>query len=101
MIENTKPLCMIEVAEYIEKTEDGGANVQSFIKKFSKLKLSEAKKLREKIEEMKLLKMKDWHIAKILDILPEDEESLNKIFTEISLDEDESKKILELLKEFR
>lgn len=101
MIENTKPLCIIEAAEYIGKTGDSEANVQNFIKKFSKLKLAEAKKLREKIEEMKLLKIKEWHIAKILDILPEDEESLNKIFTEISLDEDESKKILESIKEFR
>ena len=41
------------------------------------------------------------HVSKIIDTLPESREELNKIFTEISLDEDEAKKILDVVEEYR
>ena len=43
--------------------------------------------------------MKPEDLVKIIDTLPEDSENLNKIFNDISLDEDESKKILQTIKE--
>jgi len=39
-------------------------------------------------------------IIKIIDLLPENQEDLNKI-VDISLDENETKKILETVKEFK
>ena len=48
-----------------------------------------------------LLKIKNEHIVKIIDLMPEDASDLNKIFTDVSLTEDETKKILEAVKQFK
>ena len=47
---------------------------------------------------MDLLKLKREHLVKIIDLLPEDSSDLNKVFTDVSLNEDENNKILELVK---
>ncbi len=92
---------MTESLEYIEDEKDSEAEVKKFVKKFVKLKPEEAKKMREKLSSLGLLKLKQEYISKIIDILPENFESLNKIFTDVSLDEDEAKKILDIIDEFR
>jgi DNA-directed RNA polymerase subunit F len=45
--------------------------------------------------------MKSDYITKIVDTLPETPEELNKIFIDVSLDEDETKKILDSIKKFK
>jgi len=100
MIKNNEPLSMAEVIEYAKK--DGSeTDIVGFIKKFVKLKVKDARELKEEIEKLELMKVKPEHIIKITDILPENSEELNKIFVDISLDEDETKKILEAIKKFR
>ena len=101
MIKYREPLSMTESLEYTEDEKDSEAEIKKFIKKFVKLKSEEAKKLREKLSALGLLKLKQEYISKIIDILPENFENLNKIFTDVSLDEDESKKILDIIDEFR
>ena len=101
MIKNSEPLSMTETAEHIKKTKDSGTDVIGFIKKFTKLKIKEARELRKKIEELDLMKVKTEHIVKIIDFLPENPEDLNKIFTDTSLNEDETKKILDTIKEYK
>jgi len=101
MINNTKPLSMAESLEYVGKTEAGDSDVVGFIKKFVEIKPKEAKEMRGKFEGLNLLKVKPEHIAKIIDLMPEDIIDLNKIFTDVSLDEDETKKILDLVKEYK
>ncbi|MCX6749572.1 MAG: hypothetical protein NTW17_02390 [Candidatus Pacearchaeota archaeon] len=101
MIRYREPLSMTESLEYIEDEKDSEAEVKKFVKKFVKLKPEEAKKLREKLLSLGLLKLKQEYISKVIDMLPEDSESLNKIFTDVSLDEDEAKKILDIVDEFR
>jgi len=100
MIKNNEPLSMIEASKHIKKTEDE-ADVLGFIKKFAKVNLKEAKELRKKIKELELMKVKTEHITKIIDLMPENAEDLNKIFVNVSLNEDETKKILETVKEFK
>ena len=93
---------MTESLDYIEDDEKGsGAEIKKFIKKFVKLSSSDAKELRKKLSNLNLLKLKQEYISEIIDILPENQENLNKIFTDVSLDEDESKKVLDVIKEFR
>lgn len=99
MILNKKALSMSESNEYLDK--DSGTEIKGFIKKFIKIKLDKAKELRKKLEELDLMKIKEEHIAKIIDLLPETAEDLNKIFSDVGLDEDENKKILETVKEYR
>ncbi len=99
MILKRKPLSMAEAKEYMDK--DSGTDIIGFVKKFIILKPGKAKELREKIEALDLLKVREEHISKIIDIMPETSEELNKIFNDMSLDEDETKKLLETIKEFK
>ena len=101
MIKNNEPLSMVEVAGYVKKIEDSDIDLAGFIKKFVKLNLKEAKELRKKIEELEFMKVGKEHIVKIIDLMPENAEDLNKIFIDVSLNEDETKKILETVKEFK
>ena len=98
MIKNRESLSMAEAQEYLKDNENA-AELEKFIKKFSKLDAKKAKELRKKIEEANLMKVKSDQISKIIDILPETAEDLNKIFEDTSLDENESKKILDTIKE--
>ena len=100
MIENNTPLSMLEVQEYLKENGDN-EEVIKFIKNFTKMKVKDAHELKEKLEKLELMKMKQDHIAKIIDLMPRDNEELNKIFTGVSLDEDETKKILDTIKEYK
>ena len=101
MIKHREPLSMTESLEYIEEQKDSEADVKKFIKKFVSINIEDAKKLRAKLSALGLIKLKQDYIVKIIDIMPENQENLNKIFTDVSLDEDESKKILDTIAEFR
>lgn len=101
MIRYREPLSMAESLEYVEDKKDSEADIKKLIKKFVKLKPDEAKKIREKLSALGLLKLKQEYISKVVDIMPENKESLNKIFTDVSLDEDEAKKILDAIEEYK
>jgi DNA-directed RNA polymerase subunit F len=100
MIKNSEPLSMAESLEYIKK-DDNETEIVGFIKKFNKLKAKEAKELRQEIEALGMIKIKTEGIVKIIDLLPETAEELNKIFIDVSLDEDETKKILDAIKKYK
>ena len=99
MIKNAEPISMTESQKYLD--EEVHSDLRGFIKKFAQLKEKDAEKLREILEKLDLLKVKKSHIAKIIDLLPEDKTDLNKIFTDISLTDEESKKILDAISGFR
>lgn len=101
MIISKKHLSMTESLEYVGDKKDSEVEVRKFIKKFVKMKPEKAGEIREKLKELDLIKMKSEYVVKIIDLMPENSESLNKIFTDISLNEDETKKILETIEEFR
>src|SRR3989344_4858273 len=81
-----EPISMAEVTEYVDKDSE----ISKFIKKFTK-----------KLESLDLMKMKSEHISKIIDLLPENQEDLNKIFLGTGLDEEESKRILDEIKKYK
>ena len=99
MIVERKPLSMVEAKEHMDK--DSGTDIIGFVKKFVILKPEKAKELKEKIQDLDLLKVKGEHITKIIDIMPETAEDINKIFSDVNLDEDETKKLLDTIKEFK
>ena len=101
MIKENNSLSIVEALEYADSKNESEAKIKKFMVNFKKLDIKEAKNLREKIKGMELLKVGDSHISKIIDLVPENKEDLNKIFTEVSLDEDESKQILDVIEEFR
>jgi len=97
-----KPLSLPEVGEIVEASgEEEKKEIQNFIKKFTKLTPEKAKELRKEIENLGILKIKEEHVVKIIDLLPEDTSDINKIFTNVSLDENEANKILEIVKKYR
>jgi DNA-directed RNA polymerase subunit F len=99
MIKNNQPLSMAECLEYVKGKED--TEIVGFIKKFSELTIKDAKEIRGKIGELSLIKIRENHISKIIDVLPENAGDLNKIFEDISLDENETNKILEIIKKYK
>jgi DNA-directed RNA polymerase subunit F len=92
---------MAESAEYIQKDETGETDVKGFVKKFVKLKPKEAKEARKKLEGLEILQLRADHISKIIDMVPETNEELNKVCNDISLSEDETNKILDAVKSFK
>jgi DNA-directed RNA polymerase subunit F len=91
---------MAEVQGYLEK-EENDITLNTFIKKFSKISPKDAKELRKKLVNLDLIKINDRDISKIIDILPQTKEELNKVCQEAGLDDDETNKILNETKEFK
>tara|TARA_Y100000310_G_scaffold69026_1_gene64379 strand:+ start:6331 stop:6642 length:312 start_codon:yes stop_codon:yes gene_type:complete len=100
MILDRKPLNLNEVQEIVEDNSDSEKKeeIKLYLKKFLKTKSNRANKIKEELEHADLLKLKREHVVKIVDFLPEDASDLNKIFTDVSLNEDETNKILEIIK---
>ena len=103
MILNNNPLSMSESMAYVKENENEVRNTEliGFIKKFTSLKLKDAKEMRAKITSLNIIKLKTDQISKIIDLLPDNKEDINKIFIEINLDEDESNKILDIVKQYK
>ena len=94
-IKSNESLSMAEATEYIDKDSE----TMKFIKRFTNMSYKEAAELRKKIDSLGFMKIKPEHISKIMDIMPENHEDINKIFIGVSLDEDESKRILDVIKQ--
>jgi len=100
MILERTPLNMNEVDEIVKDIPESEkkTEIEAYLKKFLKTKGAHAKKIKEDIEKLDLLKIKTEHMVKIIDLLPSDASDLNKIFVDVSLNEDETNKILEIVK---
>ena len=100
MIKERKPVAIFEVEEILSKLKesDKAKNIQDFIKKFSNLDSKKAKKLKEALEALDIIKLKRTDILKIVDLVPENAVELNKIATEASLDSEETNKVLDAIK---
>lgn len=100
MILDRQPLNLNETQEILENISDSDKKEETkfYLKKFLKTKPEKAKKIQGELEKADLLKLKREHIVKIIDLLPESASDLNKIFTDINLNEDEINKILEIVK---
>ena len=100
MIKNQMPLSMSEVEVFLKEIKTDNKDMDIFIKKFVKLNAKDAEKLKGELKGLSSIKIKDEHIVKIIDFMPEDASDLNKIFIDVSLDEDEKNKILEIVKSY-
>ena len=100
MILDRTPINMNEVQEIIADIDDSPKKeeMELYLKKFMKAKPAQAKKIKEEVEALDSIKIKRDHIVKIVDLLPADASDLNKIFTDVSLNEEEINKILEIVK---
>jgi len=96
---SSKTLSLAEVAEIVKKTE-GYENkpMGAYIKAFSKAKSSEAQSIAEKLRALDNVKIKESHIVKVIDFMPSDAEDVHKIFSDVSMSEEEIQSILQTLK---
>lgn len=90
-----KAISMSEATEYLEAKPEAKA----FIKNFSDLDSEKAKEIRTKLMELGLIKLNEKHISKIIDIMPQDKDDLNKILNDVTLDENETKNVLDTIKQ--
>ena len=98
-----KPLSLAETKEIVETVagDEEKKEIVDFLKKFTKLSGKQAAEMKKELEGLGLLKLKEEHIVKIIDLLPEDTSDVNKIFADVSLNEDEVNKILEIVKKYK
>ena len=99
-----KPVAMAELKVTLDrvKKEKGELNfraekVHTYLNSF--VEKVDIKELREKLEGLWLTKFRDRHIVKIIDVMPEDTESLKSLFAgeAISFKQEELKQILDIL----
>lgn len=103
MIIEKTPLNLNEVKEIVKNLPDDEKKqtIELYLKKFLKTTSKNSEKITQEIEKLDLLKIKKSHIVKIIDLMPKDSSDLNKIFDDVSLNEDETNKILKIIKEIK
>jgi len=102
MIKEARPIPVAEVKEILkEQDTEKSKELLGFLKKFNKTTASEAKKMFDSIKKLNIEKLKDEDIVRIIDFASEDAEDLRKLFvgSDITLDQDETTKILEIKKD--
>lgn len=98
MILNKSPLTLAEVKTLINNMEE--KEISNYIKTFCKISQKDAEKLKSELQELNNPKLNDEKIVKIVDFLPNDMEDLGKILNEVSLSEEESNAILNIVKNY-
>ena len=91
MIKDKESISMPEAVEYLDKEKHG--ETLAFIKNFTKMKPEKAKELRKALEDLDMIKLNREHITKLIEMLPEEKEGLNKALSDAHLDEEEINKI--------
>ena len=99
MIIGMKPLNLAEVKNIAGNLEEK-KDLRDYLKKFGKLSESDARKLSDELRKLGNMKLKEEDIVKIVDFLPRRPDDLNKIFSDVSLDEKEANDILEIVKNY-
>ena len=102
-----KPVSMVELKKEMEKEKKEEPNfrvvrTKEYLSQFVVLDIKKAQELREKIEKLKIPRLKEEYIIKILDILPtrvEDLKSILQAYT-ITITNDNIKRIVETVKPY-
>lgn len=105
----TTPVNLNEVREELEKIKkrDGELNFRAqktyeYVQQIAKLGKEKADELYKKIESLSVPRLKDIHIHKIIDILPESEEEVKVLMQgyNTTVTKENCKKIAEVVKNF-
>ena len=99
-VKEERPITMAEVVA-LAGDSDKAEEIKKFIKKFNKMDVKKAEKMKAELKALDLIKLKDGHIVKIVDFVPTDVSELNKVIIEVSLDADEISKILDVTKKYK
>jgi len=99
VIKEETPITLAEVAALAGDSDKGKA-IKKFIKSFNKMPVEKAKEMQEELRALDLVKLKDAHIVKIVDFMPSSTSELNKIIIDVSLDQEEITKILDVVEKY-
>lgn len=97
VINEERPIMISEVYSLLRNSESD-LELKKFIEKFGKPTPEKDVELKKSLENLNLLKLKDRHIVKIVDFKPKTAVELNKIIFDVSLDNEETTKILKIIK---
>lgn len=97
MIKEKTPLTLAEVSKLAGEGEKAEQTL-NFIKQFVRISYDKTKEIKEGLEKLQIIKLKEEHITKIVNFTPEDAIDLNKILQDVSLDQTEVDKILNVVK---
>ena len=99
MILDQKPISLAEVKEYVKNTDEN-KQMTDYLRKFGKLSKDKADSLIKEIKAINNPKINEIGVIKIADILPQDAEELNRLFSEVNLTEEEANAILNVVKNY-
>ena len=99
-VKEERPITMAEVSVLAGDSEKA-MEIKSFIKGFGPMNIKKANEMKEALEKLDLIKLKGEHIVKIVDFVPTSASDLNKVVIELSLDQDEVNKILDVTSNFK
>ena len=101
-----RPLTIAEVKENLEEIKKlkkelnfRAEKVYNYANEFTKLNKKSVSEIYERLKSLNISKLRDRHITKIIDIMPDNPESLKIIFSgeATSLKQDEVKQILDAI----
>ena len=99
MILQKTPLTLAQAKSLVANLEEKLV-LQEYFKKFNKITVEKATELMSEIRALNNPKIKEEHLIKFADILPQDAEDVNKICSEVSLSEEESRSLLTIIKNY-
>jgi len=99
MIKKSTPLTLTEAID-LAGDSDKEQKFRGFAKQFVKISAKDAKAMKEELQKLDLIKLKEDYIIKIVDFLPQDFADITKVLPGISLNQDEIDKILEIVKKY-
>ena len=104
---NEKPISISELRVKLEEIKERdkeltfrGKKTEEYLKKVSKFKKHE--ELKKDLEKLEIIRLKDSHIIKIIDILPADIDSLRAVLVgeNLTLKQEDLTKIVDVVKEY-
>ncbi|MAG52568.1 MAG: hypothetical protein CMH62_01255 [Nanoarchaeota archaeon] len=105
---NERPITMVELADDLNKLEKKeelnfrSNKAKKYLNHFAKITIKDVKDLTKKIQDLNIPRLKDRQIVKVIDTLPDTLEELRMLFVgeTTTVNEDNLKKILEVVKEY-
>ena len=100
-----QPVTLAEIKSVLEKNKTNDFRAQKtleYVKEFAKLKKKQAEELKQKLQELNIVRLKEEIIVKIVDLLPKSEGELKAILQSfnVTLPKDQLKSILNVVVEF-
>ncbi len=97
MIKERIPITIPEVVEIVGDAPRA-EKIKLFAKEFTDMDAKIAKKLREELRALNLMKLNEESIVSLVNFMPKDAQDVMKVLEGISLDQEEITKILGVLK---